>query len=228
MPVGCATWPAFWTLSSTGPWPAGGEVDIIEGTTFISFSPPSRVTHASTSERRRCQREHDKPSRFAYYRKLRDARRFLAPAAVWVSPVFRVHGRAFNLTNLTCHRVTGSTNCDGSANANQGCIVDFSNSGPSYGTAFNSNGGGYYAMSKSPATGIQVWFWPRNSASVPSEISQGVPKGQAISTAAWGDPAANFPMLSGYCDYASHFNAHAITFDLTFCVSGLSSHLLSG
>ncbi|KAG1819405.1 concanavalin A-like lectin/glucanase domain-containing protein [Suillus variegatus] len=29
MPTGCATWPAFWT---NGPnWPAGGEIDIIEG-----------------------------------------------------------------------------------------------------------------------------------------------------------------------------------------------------
>lgn len=31
MPAGCATWPAFWTISSTGPWPQGGEIDIIEG-----------------------------------------------------------------------------------------------------------------------------------------------------------------------------------------------------
>ena len=30
MPYGCATWPAFWTLSQKGPWPAGGEIDIIE------------------------------------------------------------------------------------------------------------------------------------------------------------------------------------------------------
>ena len=31
MPEGCGTWPAFWTLSEKGPWPAGGEIDILEG-----------------------------------------------------------------------------------------------------------------------------------------------------------------------------------------------------
>lgn len=31
MPTGCGTWPAFWTVSEDGPWPEGGEIDIIEG-----------------------------------------------------------------------------------------------------------------------------------------------------------------------------------------------------
>ena len=31
MPEGCGTWPAWWTLSAKGPWPIGGEIDIIEG-----------------------------------------------------------------------------------------------------------------------------------------------------------------------------------------------------
>lgn len=31
MPEGCATWPAFWTVTKKGPWPHGGEIDVIEG-----------------------------------------------------------------------------------------------------------------------------------------------------------------------------------------------------
>jgi hypothetical protein len=48
MPTGCATWPAFWTLSKAGPWPNGGEIDIIEGTStlLVSLSFPFGVTHA--------------------------------------------------------------------------------------------------------------------------------------------------------------------------------------
>jgi hypothetical protein len=31
MPHGCSTWPAYWSVSSTAPWPNGGEIDVIEG-----------------------------------------------------------------------------------------------------------------------------------------------------------------------------------------------------
>ena len=41
MPAGCSTWPAFWTLSQQGPWPAGGEIDIIEGMCPPISSPRS-------------------------------------------------------------------------------------------------------------------------------------------------------------------------------------------
>lgn len=37
MPEGCGTWPAWWTLSAQGPWPLGGEIDIIEGMSPSSY-----------------------------------------------------------------------------------------------------------------------------------------------------------------------------------------------
>jgi hypothetical protein len=37
MPAGCSTWPAFWTLSEVGPWPIGGEIDILEGKYCFPF-----------------------------------------------------------------------------------------------------------------------------------------------------------------------------------------------
>ena len=43
MPEGCGTWPAFWTLSQKGPWPKGGEIDIVEGTSS-PFATPTRIS----------------------------------------------------------------------------------------------------------------------------------------------------------------------------------------
>ncbi|KAI0279493.1 hypothetical protein BGY98DRAFT_1176009 [Russula aff. rugulosa BPL654] len=66
---------------------------------------------------------------------------------------------------------TISTNCDATVNGNEGCGVLIDKSGPSYGTPFNMNGGGYYVMVRSRVLGIQIYFWPRdNSAYVPAEI----------------------------------------------------------
>ncbi|KAH9047159.1 concanavalin A-like lectin/glucanase domain-containing protein [Lactarius hengduanensis] len=45
MPAGCGTWPAFWTRTDTGPWPIGGEIDIIEG---INLKTHNRATLHTT------------------------------------------------------------------------------------------------------------------------------------------------------------------------------------
>jgi hypothetical protein len=48
MPAGCATWPAFWTNSQAGPWPAGGEIDIIEGEhPPVSLRLSFQITHTT-------------------------------------------------------------------------------------------------------------------------------------------------------------------------------------
>jgi hypothetical protein len=109
-----------------------------------------------------------------------------------------------------------SDNCDASLNFNQGCSVLFNDSGPSFGTDFNYKGGGYYVMSRSRDYGIQVWFWSRYSPNIPPEVLGDTEPLDPNPT--WGEPAANFPMDPGYCDYDKYFDAHQIVFDLALCV----------
>jgi len=57
MPEGCSTWPAFWTLSATGPWPNGGEIDIIEGVNLNGQNLASlHTTSACTMAQNRPQK----------------------------------------------------------------------------------------------------------------------------------------------------------------------------
>lgn len=169
MPEGCSTWPAFWTKSATSLWPAGGEIDIIEG---FNLNAENRATlHTSPG----CLMPPDSQ-------------------------------RTQTGTTLT-------TNCSAAAD---GCSVDFTGASTpaSYGSAFNNEGGGFYVMSNTQASGIQIWYWPRFSQSIPYEIIWG---DSLTPNNDWGTPAANFPMVPGYCDYSEYFDAQQIIFDLTFC-----------
>ncbi len=70
-------------------------------------------------------------------------------------------------------------------------------------------------MSKTLASGVQVWFWPRDCSDVPDEVRdfQGC---DTIDIDKWRQPDASFP--SDTCDQPSHFNEHNMIFDLTICV----------
>lgn len=105
--------------------------------------------------------------------------------------------------------------CNSAVNNNQGCGVSFTQSN-SYGSPFNSAGGGYYVMERTQAVGVKVWFWARSDSMVPTGVKNGAASLNPDST--WGEPDAFFPSSSS-CDFASQFNAHQIVFDLTFCVS---------
>ncbi|GLB43086.1 putative glycoside hydrolase family 16 protein [Lyophyllum shimeji] len=100
--------------------------------------------------------------------------------------------------------------CNAAVNGNAGCGVKLSEAN-SYGPPFNSNGGGWYAVERTN-TFIKVWFWPRNSGSVPSDVRNG---GSSVNTDNWGTPSAYFPNTS--CDIASHFSQNNIIINLTFC-----------
>lgn len=55
------------------------------------------------------------------------------------------------------------------------------NKANSYGPAFNSAGGGWYAMERTNQH-INVYFWSRNDGSVPSDVKNGA---SSINTSNW-------------------------------------------
>ncbi|MCJ1315309.1 hypothetical protein MMC15_000626 [Xylographa vitiligo] len=100
---------------------------------------------------------------------------------------------------------TGDPNCGDGGGYNGCAVVDYV--GTSYGTAFNSVGGGVYATLWN-ASVIQIWYWERGH--VPADVTAGAPD-----PARWGSPAADF---SG-CLFDTYFKNMNIIFDTTFCGS---------
>ncbi|KZT60282.1 glycoside hydrolase family 16 protein [Calocera cornea HHB12733] len=118
-----------------------------------------------------------------------------------------------NCTQPQSRRQTGtttSTDCDANVDWNTGCGV-MSSASASAGSGFNSIGGGWYAMERA-ASSISVWFWPRNSATVPAAVKAGA---RTVSTKTFGTPDSTF--VSSQCDFGTHFEPHNIIFDLTLC-----------
>lgn len=101
-----------------------------------------------------------------------------------------------------------TANCDVNApgqDQNAGCLIE-SHDTTSYGTGFNSNGGGVYATQWT-SEAISIWFFPRNA--VPSDISSGNPD-----PSNWGLPQGQF---TGGCDIDEHVKDQQLVFDITFC-----------
>ncbi|KAJ1557577.1 hypothetical protein HK405_015677, partial [Cladochytrium tenue] len=160
MPYGCGTWPAAWILGPS--WPAGGEIDVIEG---VNLQTNNRMTlHTSSG------------------------------------------------CTMSSQVQTGSvvsTDCVAADNGNEGCSVQAATT-TSYGSGFNSNGGGVYVTEWSTSA-IKIWFFPRGS--IPSDVAAG---GATLTpSSSWGTPAADFPL--GSACTASHFSSMQIVLDLTFC-----------
>ena len=102
------------------------------------------------------------------------------------------------------------TNCDVVATGNAGWSV-LDASSQSYGSNFNKNGGGFFAMERSNA-GVKVWFWPRHAKGIPADVANGA---KSVNTDKWGTPAAHFPSTS--CNMAQHFGPHNIVINLSLC-----------
>ncbi|KAG9000521.1 hypothetical protein FRB94_005371 [Tulasnella sp. JGI-2019a] len=163
MPVGCGTWPAFWsTLESN--WPTNGEIDIIEGVNDVS---PNQSTLHTTA------------------------------------------GCTMAASTMTQTGTLVTTDCNTADNGNSGCGVQTTKAN-SYGPGLNSAGGGYYAMERT-STYIKIWFWAKNEASIPTDITSGA---TTVNPANWGTPTADF--VATNCAF-SHFGPHNIIINLTFC-----------
>ncbi|KKY18400.1 hypothetical protein UCRPC4_g04970 [Phaeomoniella chlamydospora] len=93
--------------------------------------------------------------------------------------------------------------------SNAGCQIEDTDTS-SYGTGFNSNGGGVYAMNWD-SDAIKIWFFSRGE--IPSDISSG---SSSPDPSGWGDATASF---QGGCDIDSYFKDLQIVFDTTFCGS---------
>ncbi len=107
---------------------------------------------------------------------------------------------------------SGTTLLNSNCNADSGytgCSVTTTTSN-SYGTNFNNNGGGVYAM-QWESSGVYVWFWPHSS--VPADITAGSPV-----TGNWGTPIVAFNGGSG-CTFDSSFANENIVFNTDFCGS---------
>lgn len=89
-----------------------------------------------------------------------------------------------------------------------GCGFDTKDTN-NYGTAFNRNGGGVYALEWTSSI-IRVFFFPRQS--IPADISTESPH---PNPSTWGKPIAAFS--GDGCDIDQHFKNHKIVFDTTFC-----------
>jgi hypothetical protein len=97
--------------------------------------------------------------------------------------------------------------CDSTLDNGAGCGVQ-SNNPVSYGTGFNSIGGGVYATEWT-SNYIQTFFFPRNA--IPSDITSGAPN-----PSGWGTPQSSFQGGSS-CNIDAEFTNQNLVFDTTFC-----------
>ncbi|KAF9218726.1 hypothetical protein BS17DRAFT_761973, partial [Gyrodon lividus] len=109
-----------------------------------------------------------------------------------------------------CDRTSQGTNCDVNETNNESCSV-LVNDSKSFGPAFNSVGGGWYAIERTPSF-VKVFFWERYSTSVPGNVKN---CGSTVDTGSWGTPAAYYPNTD--CDFSTHLGPQSIVIDLDLC-----------
>jgi hypothetical protein len=108
--------------------------------------------------------------------------------------------------SITDTGMTGAVNATGCGEdlGTVGCVIEGQQG--SYGTSFNKQGGGVYAMQWTEQF-VKIWFFPR--ASIPTSITKGAPD-----VSQFGTPMA---LVEDGCDVANSFKAQSFVFDVTFC-----------
>ena len=99
--------------------------------------------------------------------------------------------------------------CNGNAEGVGGCATIDTVSG-SFGTKFNSNGGGVYAVEKTSEF-VRVFFIPRSEVAA---LGDSGPLGSNPNPNTWGKAMAH---LSGGCDLDATFHKLKMIFNITFC-----------
>jgi hypothetical protein len=83
----------------------------------------------------------------------------------------------------------------------------------SFGSGFNDNSGGVYAMEWA-VDHVKIWFFPRDS--IPDD--SGGPLGDSPDPTTWGSPTTAFDSQDGTgCDMSAHIKNQRIVIDTTFC-----------
>ena len=192
MPFGCSVWPAFWTLGD-GPWPNGGEIDIVEGVNKkATFVPFFNLFFC-------CRFMSDVRNQYTFHTGANQVCNIPKQA-----PTVDGHS-AFTDTVM-------NTNCSSSPEDNTGCtVLDTSNT--SFGQGFSSAGGGVFAFLRDDQ-GIRIWHFTRQS--IPNDISTGYPD-----TSSW--PTPNALLSADNCNVDSFFSCQTIVLDITLCGGWASS-----
>lgn len=200
MPVGCGTWPAAWTTTTTN-WPYGGEIDVLEGANANSNASINAlralglVTNGSIFAANAST-----PANTAFSG--------LDTISLHTAPSCPLKDR----TAATMSGTPGSMDCSGLDNGNVGCGVVVP--GRSFGGSFNENGGGIYAMYRNlqNASTIESWFWPRD-VTPPADVMNA--SATAVNPSTWGTPTASFQFQDSSC--GGQFHRHVVVLNIDFC-----------
>lgn len=193
MPVGCGTWPAWWTTVKDG-WPRGGEIDIVEGANAL---PRQGGTAWQATGNINASTNTGKTSRNV--------------------ASLHTHDNCYAEQNTYMTGQLEANTCSAYINGNVGCGAVMGGNTTfgveSFGEQVNQAGGGWYALWRDMegSGGAYVWFWPRNASNVPDDVRN--PDTSSTNVQNWGQPSANLTAPGCKQDFANH----VIVFNIAFC-----------